>query len=85
MNQEKYKAVAICPTNTNGSTGCCDPIHNNIMNTVIWIQKKNLEIGLNWFPLILEVSAIGIIKYINKAANIAITPNNLSGILLKIA
>jgi hypothetical protein len=48
-------------------------------------QKKNFIKGLNWLPLILEVSAIGIINKINNEANIAITPNNLLGIDLNIA
>ena len=43
-------------------------------------QKKNFIIGLNWLPLILEVSNKGKASKINKEANIAITPSqeNLS-------
>ena len=78
-------AVDTCPTSTKGELGCIDPIHNNIEKTTANTQKKNLLIGLNWFPLILEVSLIGNTKRINKEANIAITPNNLLGIDLKIA
>jgi hypothetical protein len=85
MNQEKYKAVATCPTSTKGEVGCWLPIHINIIKSTTRIQNKNLLRGLNWFPLILEVSEIGKIKKINKATNIAITPNNLLGIDLKIA
>lgn len=55
------------------------------MNVTINTQKKNLDNGLNWLPLILEVSAIGKIKKINKETNIAITPKSLFGIDRKIA
>jgi hypothetical protein len=48
-------------------------------------QKKNFIKGLNWLPLILDVSTIGITNNINNEANIAITPNNLLGIDLNIA
>jgi hypothetical protein len=48
-------------------------------------QNINLIKGLNWLPLILEVSIKGITNKINKDPNIAKTPNILLGIDLKIA
>jgi len=45
----------------------------------------NFIIGLNWLPLILDVSNRGIANKINNEENIATTPNNLSGMDLKIA
>jgi hypothetical protein len=48
-------------------------------------QKNNFINGLNWLPLILDVSVIGNTNKINNDANIPTTPNNLLGIDLKIA
>jgi hypothetical protein len=41
--------------------------------------------GLNWLPLILEISIKGIANNISNEPNIAITPNNLLGIDLNMA
>ena len=41
--------------------------------------------GLNWKPFVLPKSLKGNIIILNKAENIAITPNNLLGIDLNIA
>jgi hypothetical protein len=84
-NQEKYNAVAICPISTKGELGCWLPIHIKMKKSATNTQKKNFINGLNWLPLILDVSTIGIINKINNEANIAITPNNLLGIDLNIA
>lgn len=48
-------------------------------------KKKNLEIILNVFPLTTLLSVTGNANKIKIAANIAITPPNLSGIERKIA
>jgi hypothetical protein len=48
-------------------------------------QKKILAIGLNCILLTLAVCTCGIANNTNKDANKAITPNNLSGIDLRIA
>jgi hypothetical protein len=68
-----------------GYSGCWLPIHNKIKKFTTKTQKKNFIKGLNWLPLILEVSTIGRINKINNEANIAITPNSLLGIDLNIA
>jgi len=54
------------------------------MKVPIKVQKKNLAIGLNCDDLICEVCATGITSRTSRLANKAITPNNLSGIDLKI-
>jgi hypothetical protein len=69
----------------NGYSGCWLPNHNNRKKLTTNTQKKNFIKGLNWLPLILDVSTIGITNSINNEANIAITPNNLLGIDLNIA
>ena len=85
INQIKYMKVEICPISENGETGCWLPIHINMKKFDTKTQNINFMIGLNWLPLILEVSNIGIANNINKEANIATTPNNLLGIDLNIA
>jgi hypothetical protein len=48
-------------------------------------QKANFIAGLNCEPLFLDKSVKGRTNKINNEPNIATTPNNLSGIDLKIA
>ena len=67
--------VEICPISENGETGCWLPIHNNMKKLDTKTQNINFIIGLNWLPLILDVSSIGIANNINNEANIATTPN----------
>jgi hypothetical protein len=85
INHAKYSAVKACPTPTNGDSTCWLPIYINTPNVPTNNQKAALIKGLNSLPLILLVSTIGITNKINKLENIAITPNNLLGMLLKIA
>jgi hypothetical protein len=68
-----------------GDSTCLAPNWNNIIKLATNIQKKSLLTGLNCKPLDLPKSVIGKINITNIALNIAITPNNLSGIDLKIA
>jgi len=68
-----------------GSSAWFPPIHPKIKKLAINNQKKNLIIGLKALLRILEISRIGNAKNIRIAANIPTTPNNLSGIDLKIA
>lgn len=85
MNQLKYITVDTCPTSTKGELGCSLPIHINIKNTTTKVQNANFIKGLNWLPLILDVSVNGNINKINNEENIPTTPNNLLGIDLNIA
>lgn len=85
MNQAKYKKVAYCPISENGETGCWLPTHNKIKKLETKTQKMNFIKGLNWLPLILDVSSTGRANNMNSDANIASTPNNLLGIDLSIA
>ena len=82
---KKYITVEICPMVTKGSSGCWEPIHNNIKKFTKKVQLANLIKGLNWLPLILDISTIGNINSINNEPNIATTPKNLLGIDLNIA
>jgi hypothetical protein len=74
-----------CPKTIKGSSGCSCP--NPIKNKKEAKNKdhKNLKKGLYELPLFLDTSTKGKAKSTNKEANIATTPNNLLGILLKIA
>ena len=69
----------------NGTSTCNWPNCPN--KKKLYINKKNnvLENILNVLPLIILLSVIGNTNKINIAANIAITPPNLSGIERKIA
>lgn len=81
----KYKNVAICPTNTNGTSTWHIPIlpNNTKLNTNK--KKKNFDNTLNVLPLTILLSVNGKTNNTKIAPNIVITPNNLSGIDLKIA
>jgi hypothetical protein len=85
INQAKYKNVEIWPISKKGDSGCWLPIHIKMKKLATNTQNINLIKGLNWLPLILEVSIKGIANNISKEPNIAKTPNNLLGIDLKIA
>jgi hypothetical protein len=82
---EKYKIVEICPNSINGDSTCFAPNCIKIKKLATNTKNTILLKGLNCIPLYLDKSVIGIINNINNAENIAITPNNLLGIDLKIA
>lgn len=84
-NQPKYNAVATCPTKMNGCSTCIPPRNINKAKSATKIQKATLINGLYWLPLIRLTSTNGITNKINRLENMAITPNNLLGIDLKIA
>jgi hypothetical protein len=81
----KYKTVEICPNSINGDSTCFAPNCINIKKFATNMKKAILLKGLNCIPLNLDKSEKGIINNAKIAANIAITPNNLLGIDLKIA
>lgn len=81
----KYKAVEICPNSINGDSTCFAPNCIKIKKFATNTKKAILLKGLNCIPLILDKSVKGITSKANIAENIAITPNNLLGIDLKIA
>ena len=82
---EKYSTVLICPYSINGDSTCLAPNHIKVKKFTTNAQKKNLLIGLNWKPFLIPRSVKGKANIATKAPNIAITPNNLLGIDLKIA
>jgi hypothetical protein len=82
---EKYNIVDICPNSINGDSTCLAPNCIKIKKLATNTQKTILFKGLNCIPLNLLKSLIGNISKIRIAENIAITPNNLLGIDLKIA
>ena len=81
----KYKTVLICPNKINGSSTCLAPNCINIKKLDTKPQKANLDKGLNCEPLDLPKAVKAKTIIIKMALNIAITPNNLFGIDLKIA
>lgn len=81
----KYRAVLICPNKINGSSTCLAPNCINIKKLATKPQKTNLDKGLNCEPLDLPMSVKANIIMIKIALNMAITPNNLLGIDLKMA
>ena len=81
----KYKTVLACPNPMKGSSTCLPPNTINIKKLATNPKKKNLLIGLNCNPLYLPRSNKGKNIIAKIALNIAITPNNLLGIDLKIA
>ena len=82
---EKYKTVEICPNSINGDSTCFAPNCIKIKKLATNIKKAILLKGLNCIPLTLDKSVKGIISKAKIAENIAITPNSLLGIDLKIA
>ena len=81
----KYNTVDICPNSINGDSTCLAPNCIKIKKFATNIKKANLLKGLNCIPLSLDKSEKGMINNAKIAENIAITPNNLLGIDLKIA
>jgi hypothetical protein len=81
----KYITVEICPNSINGDSTCFSPNCIKIQKLPIKIKNAILLRGLNCIPLDLDKSVNGIANKIRIAENIAITPNNLLGIDLKIA
>jgi hypothetical protein len=81
----KYRTVLTCPKVINGSSTCLPPNTINIRKLATNTKKKNLLIGLNCKPLDLPKSNKGNNIIAKIALNMAITPNNLLGIDLKIA
>lgn len=69
----------------NGSSTWHAPKYISTKKLAVNTQKANRINGRNWAPRIRDVSSRGIANKINKAANIATTPNNLLGIDRKIA
>jgi hypothetical protein len=68
-----------------GDSTCFAPNCINIKKLAINIKNTILLKGLNCNPLNLDKSVNGIVNRASIAASIAITPNNLLGIDLKIA
>ena len=68
-----------------GVSTCFAPNTIKAKKSATKIKKAILLKGLNALPLFVLKSTKGIIKIINIAENIAITPANLLGILLNIA
>lgn len=87
MNKKcpKYKRVLICPNKIKGSSTCLAPICIKIKKLATKTKKAILLKGLNCKPLDLPKSTKGKANIIKIALNIAITPNNLLGIDLRIA
>lgn len=81
----KYKAVEICPNSIKGDSTCFAPNCIKIKKFATNTKKAILLKGLNCIPLKLDKSVKGNINNAKIAENIAITPNNLLGIDLKIA
>jgi len=81
----KYKAVDICPNSMKGDSTCFAPNCISIKKFATNTKNAILLKGLNCIPLKLDKSVKGITSKANIAENIAITPNNLLGIDLKIA
>jgi hypothetical protein len=77
--------VVTSPNVINGFSTCLAPNDINIKKLLINVKKNILFNGLNCIPLNLEKSTNHKINNIKIAKNIAITPNNLLGIDLKIA
>lgn len=81
----KYKPVHTCPKKIYGTSTCNCPKFINKAKLHKNNQQNNFDNGLNANPLTNDRSVTGKINRITKAPNIAITPNNLSGIDRKIA
>ena len=85
VKYKKYKTVLIWPNSINGDSTCLAPNCIKIKKLATNTKKAALLKGLNCIPLDLLISVIGNSNKIRIAENIAITPNNLLGIDLKIA
>jgi hypothetical protein len=82
---KKYIPADICPNSIYGDSTCLAPNTINITKLATKIKNITFSSGLNSIPFNLPKSNIGKLSSINIALNIAITPNNLLGIDLRIA